>query len=205
MKYLSPLRLAAAPLAALALAACATPAYVSPVEVTRFVAEQPGAPQPGPIGLGAGPGLDPGSLEFSIYRDAVAEQLESLGFTVTTEDPPIVAIIELDQVVKQPGYGRRSPVSVGGAASTGSYGSGVGVGIGINLNSLSGPDPDEIDSRLAVSIRPAEGGTALWEGRALMTATSNSDYADSNAAAARLATALFRDFPGNDGETVEIK
>ena len=196
-------RLAPVLLAPLALAACAAPAYVSPVEVTRFVGATPAQLQPGPISIEPAAGLDPASLEFATYRDAVARELEMLGYTVSP-GAPLSAVVGVSQAVKRPGNGRRSPVSVGGGASTGSYGSGVGVGVGINLNSLAGPDPDEIDTALSVTIRPAAGGTNLWEGRALMTATTNSDFAETPAAASRVASALFEGFPGNDGETIEV-
>ena len=82
-------------------------------------------------------------------------------------------------------------------------GSGVGVGVGINLG---GNRPSErIDTQLHVMIRPSAGGDALWEGRARFTATANSDYADRQAAAAKLADALFDGFPGRSGETIEVR
>ena len=54
-------------------------------------------------------------------------------------------------------------------------------------------------------IRPASATDALWEGRARFTATVNSDYADRQAAAAKLADALFSGFPGQSGETIEVE
>jgi hypothetical protein len=54
-------------------------------------------------------------------------------------------------------------------------------------------------------IKPAAGGTALWEGRARFAASTNSDYAESQAAAAKLAAALFGGFPGQSGETIEVR
>ena len=198
------IRLAPALLAPLALAACAAPAYVSPVEVTRFVGASPAQLQPGPISIVPAPGLEADSLEFATWRDAVAQQLEMLGYEVVP-GAAMTAAVGISQNVKQSGYGRRSPVTVGGGASTGTYGSGVGVGVGINLNSLAGPAPDEIDTALTVAIRPVDGGTNLWEGRALMTATTNSEYAETPAAADRVAAALFDGFPGNDGETIEVR
>lgn len=198
-------RIAPAALSALALSACAAPAYVSPVEVTRFVGNAPASLQGGAIAVQPAGGQETRSLEYGIYEEAVRQALARQGFSVASGSGPLVALVSVDNAVKQAGYGRRSPVSVGGGASTGSYGSGVGVGVGIDLGSLAGPPPDEIDTQLSVSIRPAEGDEALWEGRALMTATTNSDYADPAAAAQRLADALFQDFPGNDGETIEVR
>ena len=197
-------RIVPAALAAAALTACAAPAYVSPVEVTRFVGDAPAGLQ-GNIGVRPAEGVDTRSLEYGVYQTAVSQALARQGFTVVGDTAPVIAFVDVMADVKRPGYGRRSPVTVGGGASTGSYGSGVGVGVGIDLNALAGPDPDEIDTQLSVSIRPSAGGEALWEGRALMTATTNSDYADPNAAAQRLADALFEGFPGNDGETIEVR
>jgi hypothetical protein len=54
-------------------------------------------------------------------------------------------------------------------------------------------------------IRPAPGANAMWEGRANLTATANSNYADQRAAAGKLADALFTGFPGRSGETIEVR
>lgn len=196
------IRLALAPaLAALALAGCAAPAYVSPVEVTRFVGEAPDLLGEGPIALRAAPGQDPNSLEYSAYQTAVAAELEEQGYIVAGGDALQVALIDVERFTVGP-EGRRGPVSVGVGGSTGSYGSGVGVGVGLDL---SGPPPDRIETQLRVMIRPTGGGANLWEGRAHMTATSNSDMADVRAAAAKLADALFEGFPGRSGETIEVE
>ena len=54
-------------------------------------------------------------------------------------------------------------------------------------------------------IKPAQGGTALWEGRARFAASANSDFAATEAAATKLAEALFGGFPGRSGETIEVQ
>lgn len=182
-------------------AGCAARSYFSPVEVTRFSAAPASPIPPGPIAVQQAAGVDPASAEFAIYRSAVAKALETAGFQTAGSDAPYVALVQVDRLVSAPGE-RRGPVSVGGGASTGTYGSGVGLGVGINL---SPPPAGEIRMQMAVSIRPAGGGDAIWEGRAGFTATDNSEYADAPAAAARLATALFKDFPGNSGETIEVE
>ena len=96
----------------------------------------------------------------------------------------------------------RPPVTVGGGGSVGSYGSGVGLGVGLDL---SGRPKDRIDTQLQVLIRPAVGGQALWEGRSSFTASVDSEYRESRAAATRLADALFTGFPGRSGETIEVE
>jgi hypothetical protein len=193
-----------APIAALALlAGCATPAYVSPVEVTRF-ADPAAALGRGTISVAAAPGLAADGWEYAAFRSAVAEELRQLGYTVADGPGQQVAEIGVSRAVERQAGGR-SPVNVGVGGGTGSYGSGVGMGVGINLGNLGGRPADAIDTELRVSIKPAGGVNALWEGRARFTATTNSNYADQRAAAAKLADALFSGFPGRSGETIEVR
>lgn len=192
-------------LAACALATgCAPPAYVSPVEVTRFVGNTPAFLGQGTINITSAAGDDADSLAFTVYADAVQQELQSLGYRVVTKNGGQVAIVDIDAYIED-GEGRRSPVGVGVGGGTGSYGSGVGVGVGINLNSLGGPPPESIERQLFVAIKSSEGGANLWEGRASMTATSNSDYASETAAAQRIVDALFEQFPGVSGETISVE
>ncbi|OYX67460.1 MAG: hypothetical protein B7Y88_01000 [Sphingomonadales bacterium 32-64-17] len=186
-------------LASAGLAACAAPAYVSPVEVTRFVGEAPAQLGAGTISVEFGSGLQRSPNE-SVYRTAVERELASLGYSVRPSGGAQVAQVTLEQFVDDPDAGRR-PVSVGGGASVGSYGSGVGLGIGLDLTPRAA---ERLDTRLAVAIRPSAGGANLWEGRAQMTASANSDYAEQSAAATRLAAALFSNFPGVSGETIQV-
>lgn len=185
----------------LGLAACTTPSYYSPVEVTRFVNADGIEFPPGPIGVRAAPGQDPQDPAYAAYQTALTERLDAIGFQVAGDAAPYTALIEVDRWIVEPG-GERSPVTVGGGASVGSYGSGVGLGIGIDL---SGREPDEIDTELAVSIRPSAGGDAIWEGRARFTASANSEYAELRNAAEHVVGALLKDFPGNSGETIEVE
>lgn len=185
---------------AMLLAGCTT-TYVSPVEVTRFTGDRPQVLGSGPIAVRAGPGVAADSLELSLFRDAVARQLQQLGYVIINGDAPQIAEVTVDQFVEQPGY-RNSPVSVGGGVAGGSYGSSAGVGVGIDLT----PRPSErVHRELRVMIKPADGGTALWEGRARFAASANSDFADTQAAATKLAGALFGGFPGQSGETIEVR
>jgi hypothetical protein len=185
---------------ALLLAGCTT-TYVSPVEVTRFTGDRPQALGTGPIAVRAGPDAPADSLELSVFRDAVARELQEQGYVIIAGEAPQVAEVTIGLSVEQPGYSI-SPVSVGGGVAGGSYGSSAGVGIGIDLS----PRPSErLHRELRVMIKPADGGIALWEGRARFTATANSDFAETQAAAAKLADALFGGFPGQSGETIEVR
>ena len=112
-----------------------------------------------------------------------------------------MAEVRVERFTDAPGA-RRGPVNVGVGGSTGSYGSGVGVGIGLDL---SGPPPEVTGNQLGVVIRDNASGQALWEGRAEFSASTNSDFASAQAAARKMAGALFAGFPGQSGETIEVK
>ena len=183
------------------LGGCATPAYVSPVDVTRFVGDEPAFLAQGTIQIVPASGLSAESLEFGLYREALRLELEELGYRVVMVNGAQVARLSIDQYVLDEGE-RRGPVDVGVGGSTGTYGSGVGVGIGFNLG---GRPSERIAREVAVSIREAGGNQNLWEGRAGMTATANSDYASDAAAAPRIIDALFSDFPGTSGETIAVE
>lgn len=184
---------------AFALAGCATP-YASPVEVTRFTAEAPARLGSGTIAVRAAPGSPGGTLEFAAWEEAVASQLARLGYTVQAQAAQVaeVRVLRAERSSEQP----RGPVSVGVGGSTGSYGSGLGLGLGFDL---SGPPKPVIDTELGVIIRDSATGAPLWEGRAGFGATTDHKLADRQAAAARLAGALFAGFPGQSGETIEVR
>ncbi|MBU2588685.1 MAG: hypothetical protein KJ872_11290, partial [Alphaproteobacteria bacterium] len=96
----------------------------------------------------------------------------------------------------------RGPVSVGVGGQTGSYGSGVGLGVGLNL----GGGREDATAITELSVRITQGDNAtLWEGRAQIATGVKSPYSQVDASARTLAAALFRDFPGGDGETVTVK
>ena len=187
--------------AVLTLGGCTTP--TGPVEVTRFVdASRTAQLGQGSIFVESGAGLEGDSLTLSPYKAAVAEELRHLGYTESTRDTADqVAQVSLERYFVGSG-GRRSPVSVGVGGSTGSYGSGVGLGIGINLG---GGEKDRLGTQLAVTIRDKASGQSIWEGRADFEAAENSPLARGQANAQTVASALFREFPGNNGETIEVE
>lgn len=190
-----------APLALLAtLSACVAP--VGPVEVTRFHAPDITPLGKGTIGIEAGPGMEAGSLELQAYQAVVGQQLQRLGYTTAASGAgDQVALVRVTRNRYRPER-TRGPVSVGVGGSTGSYGSGVGLGIGIDL---SGPPPEQVETQLSVTIRDRKSGTALWEGRANFTVSAKSPMAETSLGAAKVAEALFRGFPGNSGETIQVK
>lgn len=194
--------------AALALGGCAT--AVPPVEVTRFHSNAVAGWAPGmrysidaePLGVAA-EGAAPPSLEWNSYRSAVERQLQLQGLAPAPDGAraPLKVRIGLDRASHE-SAGRRSPVSVGVGGSTGSYGSGVGLGVGINLG---GGSRRMTDLQLSVRIDDAATGQALWEGRALTAVPAKAPANQPSVAAAKLAEALFKDFPGESGRTISVR
>ncbi|WP_283404331.1 DUF4136 domain-containing protein [Sphingopyxis sp. Geo25] len=189
--------------AALALGGCAT--AVPPVEVTRFHNAIPGWAPGTRYAIQTAPLDDPAampSIEWNSYRAAVEQQLQRQGLVAAgaNETAPLRVRVGFDRSQQLDGA-RRSPVSVGVGGSTGSYGSGVGLGIGFNL----GGGPKRMaDLQLSVRIDDAATGQALWEGRALTAVPVKAPAAQPSLAAAKLAEALFKDFPGESGRTISV-
>lgn len=189
--------------AALALGGCAT--AVPPVEVTRFHKAIPGWAPGTRYAIQTAPLDDPAampSIEWNSYRAAVEQQLQRQGLVAAgaNETAPLRVRVGFDRSQQLDGP-RRSPVSVGVGGSTGSYGSGVGLGIGFNL----GGGPKRMaDLQLSVRIDDAATGQALWEGRALTAVPVKAPAAQPSLAAAKLAEALFKDFPGESGRTISV-
>ena len=201
------LRLIALPIALAGISACAGGAYTGPVEVTRFVADQPAQLGQGTISLRFSEDLK-NEAARDAFRAAVGNELASLGYTIVGDDAPAGqrALVETQRSAVQEPQRRNSPVSVGVGGRTGSFGSGLGLGVGINLGGgSSGP---RVTSRLSVRIEQVapDGSTkSLWEGRAQLPTSINSPYAPVEINAQTLAAALFKDFPGGNGETVTIQ
>ena len=199
---MKPLTAAVASIGLSLLSACVAP--TGPVQVTRFHAPQAAALRSGTIMVVPAIGQDPQSLEFRTYAGAVARELNRVGYSemmARGNASDRIATLELERDVLEPAR-KGSPVSVGVGGTTGNYGSGLGVGIGLDL---SGPPPAVVETRMAVTIRDRASGLSLWEGRASFTARADSPLAQTQLGAAKMAEALFRDFPGQSGETVLVK
>ncbi|MFN3620977.1 DUF4136 domain-containing protein [Sphingorhabdus sp.] len=188
------------PLLALSLlTACVVP--TGPVEVTRFNRAAEGVP----YGTGsfavvlAGDSVPDRSLAGSPYLAAVAREMQRVGYSDSVSNSDVIAEVRFGATTIRPD--RRSPVSVGVGGSTGGYGSGVGVGLGFNLGGGSGT---QLQTTLAVRILRRSDQLVIWEGTAVQLAKAGSPAAQPGIAAAKLAEALFKDFPGVSGETIRV-
>ena len=196
-----PTTLATTLLAAALLSGCVAP--IGPVQVTRFHApEAAGELGHGTIAIEAAPGMDAKSLEIEAYERAVARELVKVGYAeVAPGQGSQVALVRMRRTSFKPGH-EGGPVSVGVGGETGSYGSGVGVGVGLNL---SGSPSEQVTTDLGVMIRDRANGKTIWEGRARFTVSAKAPLAQTTLGAPKMAEALFQDFPGNSGETLEVK
>ena len=185
--------------ASAALSGCVAP--VGPVEVTRFHVPDLARLGRGAVAVEPAPGMVADSLEWRTYASAVGRQLTLAGYSEQADGGDQIALVRLQRQTFSP-QRSNSPVSVGVGGATGSYGSGVGMGIGIDL---SGPPPDVVQTELAVTIKDRASGQSLWEGRANFSVTAKSPLANSQLGAAKMAEALFKGFPGNSGETIQVK
>lgn len=178
---------------------------ISPVEVTRFHLNQPIAKgsfsvEPVQTNMSATP-------EFQTYGNAVAREMEKLGFARAGTTPSdLIVGVAFTRGTK--GFvEKRSPVSIGigaGGGGGGWRGGGVGLGGGVGFG-LGGGQREVIGTELAVQIRRRSDGTTIWEGRAVTDSLESTPGAQPVFQADRLANALFRNFPGESGITTTVK
>jgi hypothetical protein len=181
-------------LLAAALAACASgggkerPASGG-IDVARFHLGEPVARAQ--IAIEPFDKADGNRPEFPAYAAAVGRQLSRLGWTVvpTTTGSEQIALIDLEQ-------GSREAVAALSAAR---------VGRGVSATVPAGTSANITASLLEVAIRRRSDGTVFWEGRAVAEAPTGSAQAARTAVVERLATALFRDFPGESGRTIRVR
>ena len=185
---------------ALLLAGCA--AQTPPVQITRFHLGQPIAP--GQITVEPRNPQDAKSLEFENFAGSIARELRGRGFTLAPNLPQseLVAVVDVETATRQTGPERSSfSIGLGG----GSYGGGVGVGGGVNIPVGKKITPRATRTDLFVQIKRRSDGSVIWEGRARTEARDGTPLATPAAAVDRLATALFKDFPGVSGQTITVK
>ena len=195
-------------LVALLLAGCQTGDQGSGVRqgatVTRFhlgadIARGEIAVEPADPGQGEG-------LEYAHQAAAVERELARLGWRVMSGNTETeqVALVRVREGSRE-SMGSGSTVSFGVGGGGGSYGGG-GIAGGVGATVPVGGGPSEIlVTELAVRIQRRSDATIAWEGRAQLEARADALLASRPAAIDRLAEALFRDFPGVSGQTVQVR
>lgn len=186
----------------LVLAACV--ATTPPVSVTRFHNAPDAQIATGTVSIISSQGDKDGAvLQNQAFEAAVLREMQRIGFVEaanSSETSEYVARISVEQS-RISASGGRSPVSVGVGGRTGGYGSGIGLGIGINLG---GGRKDKIATDLSVRITRRADNETIWEGRSSVEAKDGSPASQPGLAASKLAEALFRDFPGESGTTINV-
>ncbi len=187
--------------AMLVAALAAAPALARPVEVTRFHLGAPIAR--GDVTVEPTVASEAGSLAFQLIAQPVARELARAGYPAAAmpERSMFVASVEVVRE-ERPATVRRSPISIGiGGASFGRS-SGVGVGGSFGLGGSSG---GTLVTRVNVRIKRRGDATVVWEGRAVNEERLGSRASNSGRIADRLASALFKGFPGESGRTISVR
>jgi hypothetical protein len=196
----------------LALAGCSTTAG-GPVQVTRF---HLGAPMvTGTLAVEPAPGGSPASLEFKTYAAAVQTELMRYGYGAATGNDAgqFLAVVGFTRTTEADGPAQRSGVSLGlgGGGFTGGggrrYGGGTGIGLGGGISFPIGKAKQRyvILTELSVQIKRRSDGSVIWEGRARTAAPETAAAAQADTAAHKLASALFKDYPGVSGRTITVR
>jgi hypothetical protein len=134
---------------------------------------------------------DSNSPDFPVYAAALERELTRLGWTVvrTVGQSEQVALIDVTQ-------GSREAIAPLTTAR---------IGRNLAATTPTGSSAGVVATLLEVGIKRRSDGTLFWEGRAVGEAKTGSPLASPEAAVNRLATALFRDFPGESGRTIRVR
>lgn len=126
-----------------------------------------------------------GGVYQPAYAAAVAGELRTLGFTpsATPATSEFVATVDVATATIA-ALKARTP-------ATGTTPAGAAA------------DPNIVASQLAVQLRRRSDGSIVWEGQAQTAARAGA--APSTSTVQRLARALFRDFPGESGRTINVR
>jgi hypothetical protein len=198
----------ALPLAlAAGLGACATPFKA---DVSRFATTLP-APQGQTFAVVADDPKLVGGLEFALYADLVAQQMEQLGYARASSAEAANLLVRFDYGVDNGRERVRTDLGGGGFGDPfwgpwgrfGGFGYGRGWAYGFYDPFLGGPNVRSYTiytSGIDVKIDNATSGQRLFEGKAEAVSRSNR----LPALVPNLVEAVFTDFPGNSGETLRI-
>jgi hypothetical protein len=210
MKTITSLARLALPLALLGgLSACATPFKA---DVSRFTTPLP-APQGQTFAVVAEDPKLAGGLEFALYADIVAKQMQRLGYVRAAAPEAASLLVRFDYGVDNGRERIRTDPGVGlGFADPfwgpwgrfGGFGFNRGWGFGFNDPFLGGGANVRsytiYTSGIDVKIDRSADGQRLFEGKA--EAVSRTNRLPN--LVPNLVDAIFTDFPGNSGETLRI-
>lgn len=123
-----------------------------------------------------------GGVYDPAFADAVAGELRKLGFApaATPAGSEFVATVDV-AVGTIAALSARTPAA--------------------SVSAVTAATPDAVATQLAVQLKRRSDGSIVWEGRAQSAARG----APNAGAVRRLATALFRDFPGESGRTINVR
>jgi hypothetical protein len=129
--------------------------------------------------------------EYAAVASAVARELGRLGWTVVdaARNSEQIALIDISQ-------GSREAIAAQTAAR---------IGPNLRPDVAAGASANRTATLLEVRIRRRSDASVFWEGRAVTEAQTGSSEASATAAVDRLASALFRDFPGESGRTIRVR
>ncbi|WP_294197224.1 DUF4136 domain-containing protein [uncultured Sphingomonas sp.] len=187
------------------LAGCATGPQRFPVQATRF--HYDAVAQRGTIAVEPLPGPSSASLEYKTYAAAVEAELLRNGFTTPAAGakPDYIATVGFTRAERglPP---RRSPIQIGigGGGYSGGWRGGTGLGGGVSFP-VGGDSGGRLGLVTELAVRIRHGADAIWEGQAQSLTDTSAPDADAATVAQRLAGALFKDFPGDSGRTIEVK
>jgi len=129
-----------------------------------------------------------------VYASAVLDQLVGHGYdsAVARSEAGQITEVRLVRDVAVPQEAPHKPVSGAMQTTVSNRGTSFGMALGIDLTK---PRKALLSTRLEARIRDAGTRAVLWEGHAEMLSREDSGRWTDQAIAAKLATALFRDFP----------
>jgi hypothetical protein len=201
-RFALPLALAAG------LSACATPFKA---DVSRFAVPLP-APQGQTFAVVPEDPKLAGGLEFALYADIVAQQMERLGYARVASPESANMLVRFDYGVDNGRERVRTDPGVGVGfvdpfwgpwGRFGGFGFNRGWGFGFNDPFLGGPNVRSYTvytSGIDLKIDRTADGQRLFEGKA--EAVSRTNRLPN--LVPNLVDAIFTDFPGNSGETLRI-
>lgn len=188
-----------------ALGACAPTYRPQPIDVTRYHLGNP--MERTTVAIEPMANTDSFGPEYQTYSDAVRAELERLGYVQSVSSTPsgYIAAVAFRRVSKG-AFKERPPVTIGigGGSYSGGRRGGVGVGGDVGFG-IGGKTRELYSTELWVQLRRRSDNTTVWEGRATTDNVSGTDPAQPAVAAARMAKALFKDFPGESGITITVK